>query len=87
MGGNMPKMSFFQYRLGMGYGVRKMTARVWRVFLLLIRPSPTLIHRDIGPYVGQNDQKSSKIFVFGYETWGVQSNGHIVGIIFGNRID
>ena len=28
------KNDFFQFQLGMGYGVRKMTARVWRVFLL-----------------------------------------------------
>jgi exonuclease I len=41
----------------------------------------------MGPYVGQNDQKSTKFFVFDYETWGVQSNGHMVGIIFGIWID
>ena len=51
------------------------------------RPSPTLIPRDMGPFVGQNDRNSSKFFIFGYETWGVQSNGHMVGIIFGIRID
>ena len=27
------KVTFFQFQLEMGYGVRKMTARVWRVFL------------------------------------------------------
>ena len=40
------------------------------------RPSPTLIDRDMGPYVGQNDQKSSKFFVFVYETWGVIEWAH-----------
>ena len=71
----------------MGYGVRKRIARVWRVFLLWSRPFPTIIHRDMGPFVGQNDRKSLKNFVFEYETWGVQSNAHMVGIIFGIRID
>ena len=86
MGRNMQKMTFFQFRLGMGYGVRKMTARVWRVFLLY-RPSPALIHRDMGPLVGQNDTKSSKNIIFGYITWVVQSNEQMVGIIFGIQID
>ena len=84
----MQKMTFFQFQLGMGYGVRKMTARVWRVFLRRVwRPSPTRIRRDMCPLVGQNDRKSSKFHIFGHRTWGVQSNGHMMGIIFGNRID
>ena len=51
-------------------------------YLYLGRPFPTLIHRDMDPLDGQTDRKSSKNFVFGYWTWGVQSNRHMMGIIF-----
>jgi hypothetical protein len=54
VGLNMLKMCFFLFQVSMGYGVRKMTARVWRVFL---RPSPTLIRRDMGSFMGQNVRK------------------------------
>ena len=33
------------------------------------RPSSTLIHRDMGIHVGQNNRKSSNFFVFVYIIW------------------
>ena len=32
---NMQKMTFLLFQVGMGYGVRKMTERAWRVILVL----------------------------------------------------
>ena len=47
-------------------------------------PRP-FVYWDMGPFVGQNNRKSSKFFVFGYGTWVVKLNGHKVGIIFDTR--
>ena len=81
----MQKITYFQFQLGIGYGMRKMTALVWRVFSLLKSCFPDPYPSS--PFVGQNDRKSSNIFVYGYDTWDVKSNGHMVGNIFGIRTD
>ena len=68
------KNYFFPFSTG--YGMRKMTEGVWRVFLLFRSTFP-------GSYLwltDQNDWKWPKFFVFGYETMRVQSNGHMVGL-------
>jgi hypothetical protein len=52
VGRNMQKMNFFQFQPGMGYGVRKMTARVWRVFLLLGSTFPDPYPPKYGPLSG-----------------------------------
>ena len=63
-GRNMQKMTFFIIQLRMGYGVRKMTARVWRVFLLLrstfLDPYPP----RYGSLSGSKWPKIIKIFYF-----------------------
>ena len=83
----MQKMTFFNFNWAWDMGCAKWPHGSGEYFYYWGRPSPTLIHRDIGPLVGQNDRKSSKFFIFGYETWGGQSNGHMVGIIFGIQAD
>ena len=50
VGRNMQKIVFFQFRLGMGYGVRKITARVLRVFLLLRSTLPDPYPSRYGPF-------------------------------------
>ncbi len=87
VGWNMQKMTFFNFNWVWDMGCAKWPLGSGEYFYYWGRPSPTLIHRDMGPYVGQNDQKSTKFFVFGYETWCVQLNGLMVGIILCIRID
>ena len=58
----MQKMTFFQFQLGMGYGVRKMTARVWRVFLLLRSTFPDPYPPRYGSFCGSKWLKFIKIF-------------------------
>ncbi len=62
VGWNMQKMTFFLFQLGMGYGCAKWPHGSGEYFYYWGRPSPTLIHRDMGPYVGHNDQKSTKFY-------------------------
>ncbi len=57
-------MTFFQFQLGMGYGVRKMTARVWRVFLLIRSTFPDSYPSRYGPFYGSKWPKIIKIFCF-----------------------
>ena len=54
----------------MEYGVRKMTARIWRVFLLTGRLSFTIIFRYIGPFEVRNDRKTLKKIVFVFDLQG-----------------
>ena len=60
----MQKMTFFLFQLGMGYGVRKMTARVWRVFLLLRSTFPDPYPSRYGSLCGSKWPKINKIFCF-----------------------
>ena len=64
----MQNMIFFLIQVGIEYGGRKWPHGSGEYFYYSGRPSPTLIHRDMGPFVGQNHRKLSKLFVFGYET-------------------
>jgi hypothetical protein len=64
VGWNMQKMNFFLFQLGMGYGVRKMTARVWRVFLLLRSTFPDPYPSRYGSFCGSKWPKIIKIFYF-----------------------
>ena len=57
-------MTFFQFQLGMGYGVRKMTARLWRVFLLLRVTLPDPYLPRYGPLCRSKWPKIIKIFCF-----------------------
>jgi hypothetical protein len=81
------KWLFFNFNWVGDMGCAKWPHGSGEYFYYSGRPSPTLILRDMGPWVVQNNLKSSEFFVFVYLTWGVQSNGHLVGIIFGIRID
>ena len=60
----MQKMTYFQFQLGMGYGVRKMTARVWRVFLLLRSTLPDPYPSRYGSLRGSKWPKFIKILFF-----------------------
>ena len=60
----MQKMCFFQFQLGMGYGVRKMTARVLRIFLLLRTTFPDPYPSRYGTLCGSKWPKINKIFCF-----------------------
>ena len=57
---NMQKMTFLLFQVSMGNEVRKMTERAWRVFLLLMSTFTVPIHKDMGPFVCQNDQNRQK---------------------------
>ena len=52
------------FQLGMGYGVRKMTARVWRVFLLLRSTFPDPYPPRYESLCGSKWPKINKIFDF-----------------------
>ena len=60
----MQKMTFFHFQLGMGYGVRKMTARVWRVFLLFRSTLPDPYPPRYRSFSGSKWPKITKIFYF-----------------------
>ena len=84
------KNDFFS--ISTGYGIwgaqndRTGLASIFTIEVDLPRPLSIEIWAQY-PIVGQNTQKSSKFFVFGLETWGVQSNGLMVGINLGIRTD
>jgi hypothetical protein len=64
VGGNMQKMTFFLFQLGMGYGVRKMTARIRRVFLLLRSTLPDPYPPRYGFFSGSKWPKIIENFCF-----------------------
>ena len=85
VGWNLHKMTFFQFQVGMRDGVRKMNARVWRLFLLevdLPQPLSIEILAHLWNKMTGNHQKKN----FGFGTWAVQSIGYMGGsfLVFGS---
>ena len=85
----MQKMTFFPFQLGMGYGVRKMTARVWWVFLLFRSTFPDPSPSRYRSFCGSKWPKIIKIFCFWVWKMGcliewAHGGGHIwYSVIFG----
>ena len=75
----------------MGYGVRKMTARVWGVFLDIRTERQNAYFFIYQGFKGQKRVKKFKndhyFFVYLLGIWGVQNDRMGVGIIFGYQHD